>query len=118
MQVALTLRLGPGQVDVIHAQEIVRGHGQAQRGVRARQLLDRDGQVEHAHPRPAIAFGNMDAQKPELGDGLDDLHGKTRFLVPARGVRDDGARAEFAHGPLQDLLFLAELEIHGVVPGC
>ena len=115
-QEALALGLGARQIDVVHAQQVVRGHGQPQRGVGARQLLDRDREVEHPHTRPAIAFGNVDPQEPKLCDGLDDLHRKMRCLVPARGVGSDGARAEFAHGPLQNLLFLAQLEVHRWFP--
>ena len=113
-QVLLLLRLVAGQEDVPRAQRVVRRHRQPDRGVGARDLLERDHVVVELHPGAAVLLGDLHAEQAHLAQRRDDLVREALLLVPAARVRDDEALAHLAHGGLQDALVVGELEVdHG-----
>ena len=75
--VAAPLRLGAEQVDVVRAEGVVRGDGEADRGVDARDLLDDRRVVHVAEPRAAVLLGEEHAQEARARRASHDSRGNS-----------------------------------------
>ena len=112
-QVLLLLRLVGGEQDVAGAERVVRGHGQPQRAVGARDLLERDHVVVELHARrrrsaraPACRTGPSSPMAGMTSAGNRSSSSQRR----ACGItsRAQKSRTVFC----KNLLFVRQIEIH------
>src|SRR5438045_9518114 len=114
-QKLLLLLLRAEHEDVVRAERIVRGYGDADRAVNARKLLDDCDVLDVTHPRAAVLFGEDDAHEALLGELRRKLRGEVLRLVPLAHVRRDLAFGELAHAHLYLPLIFVQLEVHKLV---
>ena len=114
-QKLLLLLLRAEHEDVVRAERVVRGYGDADRAVNARKLFDDRDVLDVTHPRAAVLFGEDDAHKALLGELRQQLHEEVLRLVPLAHVRRDLALGEFAHAHLYLPLIFVQLEVHKLV---
>ena len=90
----------------------VDGDGDADTGVRARQLLEHEDVREEVRARAAVLLGHAHAHEPELGELREHVARETVLAIPFRRVRLDPLAGEVAGERLDLPLLRAQLEIH------
>ena len=106
------LLLGAPEVDRHRAERRVRRDRDADRRVDPRELLDRERVRERVAAAAAVLLGERDAHQPELAELRDDLVREALLAVELLGDRRDLLPREVAHGRLDQLLLVAEVEVH------
>ena len=81
------------------------GDGDADAGVRARQLLEHEDVGEEVGARTAVILGNAHAHEPELREMREQLAREAMLAIPLRRVRLDAIAREVARQRL-DLALL------------
>ena len=112
-QPLLLLLLRAEQVDRLRAERGVRAERDRDRGVDARELLDRDRVGERVGAGAAVLLGERDPHPAELAELPDDLVGEGLRPVELAGDRGDLALGEVADGGAERLVLLGEVEVHG-----
>src|SRR6185295_12939529 len=97
---------------------VVRGHGERDPGVDARELLHHDRVVERAQPRPSVFGRPHDTHEAHLTELGEHLAGELLLLVPLAGMRRKLALRELAHRLLEELLLLAQAEVQALDDTC
>jgi hypothetical protein len=108
----LLLPLVAVQEDRHRPERRVRRNRDRDRGVDARQLLDRDRVRHGVGAGAAILLRDRDAHQPELGELRHEVVRKAPFAVELLGDRRDASLGELAHGAAQQLLLVAQLVVH------
>ena len=86
--------------------------GDADPGVRTRELLEDEDVGEEVRARAAVLVRHADAHQPELGELREDLLREAVLAVPLGRVRLDLGRGELSRERLDLPLLGAELEVH------
>ena len=100
------------EVDRHRAERRVRGDGDRDRRVDARQLLDRDRVRDGVAARAAVLLGDRQAHEPELGELRDELVREARLAVELLGDRRHARLREVADGAPDQLLLVGQPEVH------
>ena len=103
-EVRALLFVGSEHRDVRGAQPVVRGDGQRDRRIDARELLDADAVVDRRHRRAAEFFRELNAHQSERGELREQLAWELLRLVPLARVRPQLGFGEFADAAPQQLL--------------
>ena len=111
-EVLLLDGLAAERQDVPRAEPVVRGHGERERAVDPRDLLDADRVARHVHAGAAVLLGDADPEETELRELRHDLLREALFLVPLLGVREDLRAREIADGLAEELVVLGQGEVH------
>ena len=111
-QPLLLLLLVAEEVDRHRAERRVRGDGDRDRRVDARQLLDGDRVRNRVAARAAVLLGNRQAHQAELGELRDELVREARLAVELLGDRRHARLGEVADGAPDELLLVRQLEVH------
>ena len=90
----------------------VHGDGDADAGVRARQLLEHEDVGEEVRAGAAVLLGHAHAHEPELGELREDVAREAVLAVPLGRVRLDPLAREVAGERLDLALLRAQLEVH------
>ncbi len=90
----------------------MRGDGDRDRRVDARQLLDRDRVRDGVAARAAVLLRDREAHQPELGELRDELVGEARLEVELLSDRRDARLGELADGAPDEFLLVREVEVH------
>ena len=90
----------------------MRGDGDRDGRVDARQLLDRDRVRERVRSGAAPLLGHGDAHQPERGELLDEVVGEAVLAVELLGDGRDSLDGEVAHRPPDELVLGSKVEIH------
>src|SRR5581483_11377949 len=98
--------------DVRGAQAVVRRHGERDRRVDARELLDADAVVDGGHRGAAVLLGELDAHEAERREAMNQLDREVLRLVPLADVRTDFGFGELADAPAQQRLLVRRTEVH------
>ena len=112
------LLLRAEQVDRQRAERVVRGDGDRDRRVDARQLLDADRVRERVRARTAVLLGDRHAHQPEPGELLDDLVREPLLAIELLGHRLDLLDREAPHRLAEELVLRLEVEVHGAERAC
>jgi hypothetical protein len=107
-QVLLLLRLGAVPVDRVVDERVLHVHEHADRGVRGRDLLDRDAGLEEAPARAPVRLGDVDPHDAHLEELREDRGVVLPFAVHRVGARGDLRLRELAHGIAEEGLLLAQ----------
>ncbi len=99
-----------GEINVVHAERIVRSHDDADRAVNRGDLLDRHHVVDIAELRAAQFRRNQHAEQSHLPKLLYHGRGKLARLVPFHDVRGDLLRGKGAYLAAKLLLLLSQAE--------
>ena len=118
-QVALALRVGAVEAQLIDAEVGVRAVGEPDGAGGARDLLHGNGVGEIAEAGPAKALRHGDAEEPELTERRPEVARKLIAAVDLRGARGDALRREAPHLPpdLIDAFAEAEIAVYRCVRG-
>ena len=87
-----------------------------ERRLAALDLLARERLGDVVEAGAAVLLRDHDAEDPELGHSLDQLHVETVRDVVLDGDREDALVHEGAHGVLDQLLLVGEREVHAREP--
>src|SRR5438552_728317 len=104
------------KVDVVRAEGVVRGDGEADRCVDPGQLLDDDHVIAVVQPGAAVFRGEEDAEHAHLPQLSHDLSGELLGLVELERMGRDFLLRELPNGPSGQFLLIAQLEIQGRLP--
>ena len=88
------------------------GHGDRDRGVDARQLLDCDRVRQRVGARAAVLLRDRHAHQPELRELGDQLVREPLLAVELLGDRCDAFECELAHRVADQLVLGLEVEVH------
>src|SRR5205807_9787388 len=100
----------------VRAEAVARLERDGDRGVDARQLLDRDAEREEVGPLSSVLLREREAEQPQLSHLLHDVDRKLRLAVHLlRAWRDDLPR-ELADRLSELLLLGREVEVHRPKP--
>ena len=103
--------------DRIAGHGIVHRDDDRRRGAHARQLLDDEDEGQGVRAGTAEFLGNHHSKDPHLRELAQDLAGELLLLLPICRSRSDLRLGELANGVADALLFVRELEVHGVRAG-
>src|SRR5207244_5367997 len=78
----------------------------------AREPLEADAVVDRRHPGAAVPLGELDAEQAERGELRHQLDREVLIVIPLADVRTDFGLREFADAAPQQLLLLAQPEVH------
>ena len=94
---------------------MVRGDGDRDRRVDARQLLDRDRVRERVGAAAAVLLGDRHAHQPELGHLGDEVVREALLAVELLGDRRDLLERELPNRVAEKLVLVVEVEVqaHG-----
>ncbi len=90
----------------------MRGAGESDRRVVARESLDDEHLRERVRAAAAELFRERDTEKAELAELLDDMPREALFLVPLGRVRLDFALGEVGQRLADAPLLFGQIEIH------
>jgi hypothetical protein len=90
--------------------------GDADAGVRARELLEDEDVREEVGAGAAVLLGHAHAHQPELGEPSEELPREAVFPVPRSRVRRDLGLGELPREGLDRLLLVGEPELHYPTP--
>src|SRR5262245_1479338 len=110
--VFFALLLAAVLINVIRAERIVRGEGQADRAVDARDLFDYRGVFHIPHPRAAVFFGKEHAHQPKLAHLCENLARQTLGLVPLHHMRFDLRFGKFTNRTFDLQLLIGQIKSH------
>src|SRR5258708_6711320 len=105
------LRFVAVAAQLVDAQIGMRPVGQADRGRRPRNLLDRDAMLEVPEPRAAIFLLDGNAVQPERADFRPEVAGKLITLVDLVGARRNLVARKIVHGLANSVRGFAEIEV-------
>ena len=106
------LCLGAEVVDRERAERVVRGDGDRDRRVDARQLLDRDRVGERVGAAAAVGLRDRHAHQPELRQLGDELVREPLLAVELFGDRRDLLERELSNRVAHQLVFALDVEVH------
>ena len=106
------LLLGAEVVDRERAERVMRGDGDRDRRVDARQLLDRDRVRERVGAAAAVLLGDRHAHQPELCELGDELVREPLLAVELFGDRRDLLERELSNRVAHQLVFALDVEVH------
>ena len=108
------LLVGPPEVDRHRPERGVGGHRDADRGVDAGQLLDREGVGERVGPAAAVLLRERDPHQPELAQlARRSRRGSASSRSSSSATGATSCARELAHGVAQQPLLVGEVEVHG-----
>ena len=113
-QPLVALLVGAPEVDGHRPERRVRGDRDADRGVDAGQLLDRERVGERVGAAAPVLLRERDAHQPELAHLGDDLVGEALGPVELLRDRPHLLVGEVADGVAQQPLLVAQVEVHEV----
>ena len=87
--------------------------GDANAGVRARELLEHEDVREEVRARAAVGLRHADAHQAELGQLREDLAREAVLAIPVGRVRRDLRVRELPRERLDLALVVGEREVHG-----
>ena len=90
----------------------MRGERDRDRGVDARQLLDRDGVGERVAARAPELLGERNPHQAEVGHLRDELVREPALAVELLGNGRDAVDGERPHRVAEELVLGREVEIH------
>jgi hypothetical protein len=90
---------------------VVRGDGDRDGRVHARQLLDRDRVRKRVGSGAAVLLGNRHPHQPELRELAHELVGKTVLAVELLRDRRDALDREVAHSSPDELVLFGEVVV-------
>ena len=93
----------------------MRGDGDRDGRVDARQLLDRDRVGQRVGAAAAVLLGDRHAHQPELGELGDELVREALLAVELLGDRRDLLERELTDGVAKELVLRLEVEVHPVL---
>ena len=108
----IALLVGGEARDVAGRERHVRGAGEADRRVVARESLDDEHLRERVGAAAAEFFRERDAEESELAELLDDMPREGFVLVPLGGMRLDFALGEVGQRLADAPLLFSQIEIH------
>ena len=116
LQEALLLIVVAEELDRVANQRIVHRQDHAGRSANPADLLDDDGVRHHVHAGATPFLGHRDAGQAHLGRLGDHLDGEDPLGIDVLGHRRDHLFGESSDLFAQQLLFFAELDLHGISP--
>src|SRR5207302_8377085 len=93
---------------------MVRGDGDCDGGVDARQFLDGDRVGQRVAPSAAVLLRDRHPHQPELAELCDEVVREPRLAVELLGHRRDTLLREVADGRADELLLLAVVEVQAL----
>ena len=108
------LQLGTEHVHVGSTEPVVRGDGQRDCRIDPGQLLDTDAVFERRHAGATVAFRELNAKQPELGELGQKLEGKPLRFVPRHDVRRNLPFRELPYRAPRDAFGVGRPKVHGV----
>src|SRR5258706_15791237 len=110
-QIFPLLRFVAVAAQLVDAKVGMRAVGQADRGRRPRNLLDRDAMLEVTESRAAILLLDGNAVQAERADFRPEVAGKLIALVDLVGARRNLVAREIVHGLADSVRGFAEIEV-------
>src|SRR5258708_6182444 len=110
-QIFPLLRFVAVAAQLVDAQIGTRPVGQADRGRRPRNLLDREAMLEVPEPRAAIFLLDGNAVQAERADFRPEIAGKLIALVDLVGARRNLVAREIVYGLANSVRGFAEIEV-------
>jgi hypothetical protein len=111
-EISSLLFVGAEHRDMRGAQPVVRRHGERDRWIDPRELLDTDAVVDRGHRRSAELLRKLNSHQAEFGKLREQGAREFLRLVPFANVRPQLGLRELAYAAPQQFLIGTEFEIH------